>query len=114
MENIPIILSAKAKSFDSSQIDNLDLSSNDDEKKKKGTFMTNLLSFKTRHILTIYAFFGFFFAYSFRAQLSVAIVEMSKANRLNKSHNGTFVVEGDWSPVLQVINFLTQLICYLL
>lgn len=35
---------------------------------------------KKRHMLAIYAFFGFFFAYSLRANLSVAIVDMSKTN----------------------------------
>ena len=33
---------------------------------------------KKRHVLAIYAFFGFFVAYIMRANLSVAIVEMSK------------------------------------
>ncbi len=36
---------------------------------------------KKRHVLAIYTFFGFLFAYSFRASLSVAIVDMAKVHR---------------------------------
>jgi hypothetical protein len=35
---------------------------------------------KKRHILAFYSFAGFFLAYSLRANLSVAIVDMSKIN----------------------------------
>lgn len=93
MENIPIILSSKSKSFDSTQIDNLDLTSTLHEKK---SFKEWITTFKTRHILTVYAFFGFFFAYSMRAQLSVAIVEMTKHSRKNITNTTV-----EWSPLLQ-------------
>ncbi len=36
-----------------------------------------------RHILALYAFFGFFFAYSLRSNLSVAIVQMSISDEAN-------------------------------
>ncbi len=41
---------------------------------------------KKRHVLTLYSFFGFFFAYCIRADLSVAIVDMSKSNRNHQIH----------------------------
>ena len=45
------------------------------------------------------AFFGFFFAYSMRAQLSVAIVEMARHKKVFT--NGTNITVSEWSPVLQ-------------
>ena len=39
-----------------------------------------LNNIKKRHVLAIYAFFGYFVAYALRANLSVAIVDMSKTN----------------------------------
>jgi hypothetical protein len=74
MEKLPIILSSKSKSFDSTQIDNLDLTSQDSRSSNGLRSNGWLKSFKTRHVLTLYAFFGFFFSYSMRAKLSVAIV----------------------------------------
>lgn len=60
---------------------------------------------KKRYILTLYSFFGFFFAYIFRANLSVAILEMSKAipvSNLTKQENNTLdLPESEWSPLLQ-------------
>jgi len=55
---------------------------------------------KKRHVLTLYAFFGFFFAYCIRADLSVAIVDMSKSNHNqqmsfvhnNNSNNNTSTI----------------------
>ncbi|CAF0792094.1 unnamed protein product [Brachionus calyciflorus] len=58
---------------------------------------------KKRHILTLYSFFGFFFAYIFRANLSVAIVEMSKSqSELTVQENNTLHLPlNEWSPLLQ-------------
>ena len=39
-----------------------------------------LQSISKRHVLAFYAFLGFFIAYTLRANLSVAIVEMSQTN----------------------------------
>ena len=64
MENKPIL----SHSFAS--VDKLDSSS---ISKKKG-FLDRI---KKRHVLAFYAFFGFFIAYTLRANLSVAIVDMS-------------------------------------
>ena len=65
---------------------------------------------KKRHVLAIYSFFGFFFAYSLRANFSVAIVDMSKAKinhriiDLSGSSNETTANHHDsdeWSTILQ-------------
>jgi ACS family sodium-dependent inorganic phosphate cotransporter len=88
-------------------------------------------AFKKRHVLALYSFAGFFLAYSFRANLSVAIVDMSKINMeqytiTHNDSNGTHFItvsftllvnrlvlnlqnielffkktRGQWSPVLQ-------------
>lgn len=63
MENKPILSQSLAS------VDNAG-------KPKKGL----LASIKKRHVLAFYAFFGFFIAYTLRANLSVAIVDMSHAN----------------------------------
>ena len=69
-----------------------------------------LACIKKRHVLTIYAFFGFFFAYAMRANLSVAIVDMSKseakADEMNvlAEDNLTKPIirqSPEWSPILQ-------------
>ena len=47
-------------------------------------------AFQKRQILAIYAFFGYFVAYSMRTILSVAIIDMSgKKFEFNKSDNLT-------------------------
>lgn len=44
-----------------------------------------------------------FFAYSYRANLSVAIVDMSKLNPIDHFNNNTNLntTQSNWSPVLQ-------------
>jgi ACS family sodium-dependent inorganic phosphate cotransporter len=54
---------------------------------------------KKRHILTIYAFFGFLFAYALRANLSIAIVDMVKVNTINNDTISN--INNEWSPKLQ-------------
>ena len=63
-----------------------------------------------RHILTIYAFFGFFFAYALRVNLSVAIVDMVHSpvpslKPVSSASNSTSTsqppVKYEWSSVLQ-------------
>ena len=62
---------------------------------------------KKRHILTIYAFFGFFIAYALRVNLSVAIVDMVRepVDKLNETNPLIENVNDDvkyvWSSVLQ-------------
>jgi hypothetical protein len=70
-----------------STVDN-DLSPISKFMKNKKLFWTTL---PKRYILAVYAFFGFFFAYSLRANLSVAIVQMSVSDIANEnaSHNFT-------------------------
>jgi hypothetical protein len=78
----------------------------------KGKDQLNQLNscIKKRHVLAIYSFFGFFFAYSLRANFSVAIVDMSKSkvnhkiidlsgniNETTASHHDT----DEWSTILQ-------------
>ncbi len=46
-----------------------------------------------RHILAIFAFFGFFFAYILRANLSVAIVQMSRKNIELSTDNTTNLID---------------------
>lgn len=101
MESRPILNQA---SFTSS--DNLNNSTSQIQT-DSGLFskLSDLLqSIKKRYVLSLYAFFGFFIAYSLRANLSVAIVDMSKVNSLasssNTTSNGTSKPE-NWSPVLQ-------------
>ena len=57
----------------------------------------DLASIKKRHILTVFAFFGFLFAYALRANLSIAIIDMAKINSKSNS-NGTL---DEWSPALK-------------
>jgi hypothetical protein len=65
--------------------------------------------FQKRQVLAIYSFFGFFFAYSLRANFSVAIVEMSKAKFETKpfeqasssNHSQLVHKTEEWSTVLQ-------------
>lgn len=44
-------------------------------------------SIKKRYVLAIYAFFGFFIAFSLRANLSVAIVDMSNVDLIEQQHS---------------------------
>ncbi|RNA37043.1 Vesicular glutamate transporter 1 [Brachionus plicatilis] len=92
MENKPILTSSVSGSIASSS--NL------------GIICSWINAIKKRHILTIYSFFGFFFAYIFRANLSVAILEMSKQNKpvanLTQQENNTLdLPQSEWSPLLQ-------------
>lgn len=91
MENKPILTSSSSGSMSA--------------RSGVGMIRSWLNSTKKRHILTIYSFFGFFFAYIFRANLSVAILEMSKvipAANLTKQENNTLELpESEWSPLLQ-------------
>ena len=57
----------------------------------------DLATVKKRHILTVFAFFGFLFAYALRANLSIAIIDMAKINSKSDS-NGTLA---EWSPALK-------------
>lgn len=67
----------------------------------------SLKCIKKRHILTVYAFFGFLIAYALRVNLSVAIVDMVREptahlNGTNKSVvNAEDGVKYEWSPALQ-------------
>jgi hypothetical protein len=64
-----------------------------------------------RHVLAVYSFFGFFFAYSLRANFSVAIVDMSKSKVNHKiidlssaNSNQTMLnyhESDEWSTILQ-------------
>lgn len=66
MENKPILSQSLAS------VDNLDSSIR--------AASGYLQSIKKRHVLAVYAFFGFFIAYTLRANLSVAIVDMAHVN----------------------------------
>lgn len=89
--------------------DNTPLTSAKDENKEISKSYANLNCMKKRHILTIYAFFGFFLAYALRANLSVAIIEMvNSAHNVRENissvwDNSTIhtPVRYEWSPVLQ-------------
>jgi hypothetical protein len=59
----------------------INLCSTDKDTSRTANFIINKRMFcnalPKRHVLALYGFFGFFFAYSLRANLSVAIVQMS-------------------------------------
>lgn len=67
-------------------------------------------SVKKRHVLAIYAFFGFFFAYSIRANLSVAIVDMAKMKHVNTYNSPTTTSQRNLlqNQSLNENNFTTQ------
>ena len=50
-------------------------------------------SIPKRYVLAIFAFFGFFFAYMLRANLSVAIVQMSRIKEISNKNNNSIMVE---------------------
>ena len=75
---------------------------------------------KKRHVLTFYAFFGFFFAYAMRANLSVAIVDMTKMSKINKKPddiltsaniNNITITSTTTSNLNNVINFNFNINC---
>lgn len=74
MENKPIL----SQSFTS--IDKLTVATNDDGGGGGRRHKSCLQSIRKRHVLAFYAFSGFFIAYTLRANLSVAIVDMSQTN----------------------------------
>jgi hypothetical protein len=87
METKPILkdngLDNSAVSINSSaNTSNTLKTNNNNSNKNDGLNLKEIISgsIKKRHILTLYSFFGFFFAYSFRANLSVAIVDMARIN----------------------------------
>lgn len=53
------------------------------------TIQREMQSIKKRHVLAIYAFLGFFIAYALRANLSVAIVDMARAESAQDIHPTT-------------------------
>jgi hypothetical protein len=59
----------------------------------------NIKNLPKRYILAVFSFFGYFFAYSLRANLSVGIVQMSRLNENNI--NSTSSEHQIWSTSLQ-------------
>ena len=109
MESKPILNSAGGVDTSSQQQNAIRASG-----EKKASPSSSRECLKKRHVLALYSFFGFFLAYSFRANLSVAIVDMSKINAepespLNSSNQTSAAgyhphgrrLKGEWSPVLQ-------------
>lgn len=95
MENKPILSHSNFVSTEK-------LTQHSSSQQEQHTPCSLVSSIKKRHILTLYAFFGFFFAYVFRANLSVAIVEMSKSSIITVQENNTLhLPESEWSPLLQ-------------
>lgn len=95
MESKPILSSNNQTGFTSSTTpDNTSISTDELNKKLNIFYKCNTLLqlIKKRYVLSFYMFFGFFVAFLARANLSVAIVDMSKIVSMTyDSNNATNV-----------------------
>jgi hypothetical protein len=108
MENKPILSHQAADSSSTP------LARDDNKSGTSGTRSSQIVELskacKKRHILAFYSFAGFFLAYSMRANLSVAIVEMSKINMVKYEVNvtGNGLNDTDLTPVIVNTKLITN------